>query len=239
MRLYFLCCVLCLVAPIGYSQAPGPPGRPGDEGDPGPPGPRGSNGEAGPPGSPGAKGFTCSTGFPGPRGPAGPFGQPGIIGIPGKLVMCGKDIFDSINQDLDSVSKIIDKLELAINYDFVQTVAQKYFVSYKERGTFSRAVEFCSQRGLDLALPQNEEENIALTHFYGDTYKTAWINVNNKKAEGNFETDMKHQRLTFTKWGEGQPDKSIEHTGCTMVSENGAWQVTHDCSLNAFIICQS
>ncbi|XP_071349029.1 mannose-binding protein C-like isoform X2 [Trachinotus anak] len=233
MRLYFLCCVLCLVAPIGYSQAPGPPGAPGVKGNPGPPGPRGPSGEAGPPGSPGLPGF------PGARGPIGLPGQPGRPGIPGRAAMCGKDIFGSINQDLENLKKITEKLKLAINYDFVQTVAQKYFVSYKERGTFSRAVEFCSQRGLDLALPQNEEENIALTHFYGDTYKTAWINVNNKKAEGNFETDMKHQRLTFTKWGEGQPDKSIEHTGCTMVSENGAWQVTHDCSLNAFIICQS
>uniref|UniRef100_A0A3B4VPZ2 C-type lectin domain-containing protein n=1 Tax=Seriola dumerili TaxID=41447 RepID=A0A3B4VPZ2_SERDU len=126
---------------------------------------------------------------------------------------------------------------ITINYDFVQTVAEKYFVSYKERDSFSRAVEFCSQRGLDLALPQNEEENVALTQFFGDTYKTAWINVNTKKAEGNFEVDLKNRPLTFTKWGEGQPDR-LQDTGCTVLSENGAWQVTHDCSLNAYIICQ-
>uniref|UniRef100_A0A8P4GJH2 C-type lectin domain-containing protein n=1 Tax=Dicentrarchus labrax TaxID=13489 RepID=A0A8P4GJH2_DICLA len=126
----------------------------------------------------------------------------------------------------------------AINYDFVRRVGQKYFVSYKERDSFSRAVEFCSQQGLDLALPQNEEENIALTQFFGDVYKEAWINVNNKKAEGNFEADMNNQPLTFTKWGEGQPDKSIEATGCTMLSENGVWRVTHECFLNAYIICQ-
>lgn len=49
---------------------------------------------------------------------------------------------------------------------------------------------------------------------------------------------MKNQRLTFTKWGEGQPDKSIQDTGCTMLSENGIWQVTPECSMNAYIICQ-
>ena len=111
-------------------------------------------------------------------------------------------------------------------------------MSYKERDSFSRAVEFCSQRGLELALPQNEEENNVLTQVFWEVYKKVWINVNNKKAEGNFEVDMKKQPLTFTKWGEGQPDKSISNTGCTMVSENGIWVVTHECFLNAYIVCQ-
>uniref|UniRef100_A0A3B4WC53 C-type lectin domain-containing protein n=1 Tax=Seriola lalandi dorsalis TaxID=1841481 RepID=A0A3B4WC53_SERLL len=240
MRTCFLYCVLCLVAPIGYSQRPGPPGFPGPRGprgDPGPIGPPGSKGDPGPFGPAGAKGFRGApgaTGFPGMPGPVGAHGAPGI---PGDVVKCGKDIFGSINEDLETLKKITDKLELAINYDFVQTVAEKYFVSYKETGTFSRAVEFCSQRGLDLALPQNEEENVALTQFFGVAYKTAWINVNTKKAEGNFEVDLKNRPLTFTKWGEGQPDR-LQDTGCTVLSENGAWHVTHDCSLNAYIICQ-
>ncbi|XP_051238888.1 mannose-binding protein C-like [Dicentrarchus labrax] len=152
--------------------------------------------------------------------------------------MCGQDRLDSAIRETEHLKKSFAKLELAINYDFVRRVGQKYFVSYKERHSFSRAVEFCSQQGLDLALPQNEEENIALTQFFGDVNKEAWINVNNKKAEGNFEADMNNRPLTFTKWGEGQPDKSIEATGCTMLSENGVWRVTHECFLNAYIICQ-
>ncbi|KAG7230897.1 hypothetical protein INR49_024924 [Caranx melampygus] len=143
-----------------------------------------------------------------------------------------------VQKELETLKKIVDKLELGITYDFVRKVGEKYFVSYKERGTFSRADEFCTQQGLELALPQNKEENVALTQFFGDVCKTAWINVNNQKAVGNFAVDMKNQPLTFTQWGEGQPDKSIQGTGCTMVSENGAWQLTHDCSLNAYIICQ-
>uniref|UniRef100_A0A3B4FLI8 C-type lectin domain-containing protein n=1 Tax=Pundamilia nyererei TaxID=303518 RepID=A0A3B4FLI8_9CICH len=110
----------------------------------------------------------------------------------------------------------------AVNYDFVQIVDQKYFVSNKHRGSFSEAVVFCSQRGLELALPQNAEENNALTQVHG-------------KFRAKFKTDMKNQPLTFKNWGEGQPDKSIEDTGCTMLSENGSWQVTHECSLN-FVI---
>lgn len=50
----------------------------------------------------------------------------------------------------------------AINYNFVRRVGQKYFVSNKERDYFSRATEFCSQQGLELPLPQNEEESNVL-----------------------------------------------------------------------------
>lgn len=126
----------------------------------------------------------------------------------------------------------------AINYRFVRRVGQRYFVSNKERGTFSRAVEFCTGKGLELVLPKNEEENDVLTQVFRDAQTAAWISVNNRKAGGRVEVDMKNQALTFTRWGEGQPDKSIQGTGCTMVSENGAWQVAPDCSLNAYIICQ-
>ncbi|XP_032379357.1 mannose-binding protein C isoform X4 [Etheostoma spectabile] len=179
---------------------------------PGPPGPKGDPGHVGPPGPPGP---------PGPRGPPGPAGIAGVSG-----------------QELETLKNSLAKLELVVNYDFVRRVGQKYFVSYKKRDSFSRAVEFCSQRGLELALPQNEEENNMLTQVFGDDNKTAWINVNTNKAEGNFEADMKKRPLTFTKWGEGQPDKSIQDTGCTMLSENAFWRVTHDCSLNAYIVCQ-
>ncbi|XP_038562883.1 mannose-binding protein C-like isoform X1 [Micropterus salmoides] len=209
--MFLLFCILCLMPPSGYSQLSGPPGSPGPPGRHGPSGPKGE------------RGFT---------GPAGP------PGVPGPAVICGRDVFGSINQDLEALKNSLAKLELATNYVFFRRVGQKYFVSNKERGSFSGATEFCSQRGLELALPQNEEENRVLTQVFGDVDKMAWINVNNKKAEGNFATDLKNRPLTFTKWGEGQPDKSIQDTGCTMLSENGVWRVTHECSLNAYIICQ-
>ncbi|XP_029290358.1 mannose-binding protein C-like isoform X2 [Cottoperca gobio] len=211
MRLCLLFFVLCLMAPIGYGQ---------DEARLGEHGSRGFVGKRGPPGFLGEQGVA---GKPGPRGPRG---------------ICERDIVGSVRKDVDTLKNSFAKLHLAINYDFVRRVGQKYFVSYKKRESFSRAVQFCSQQGLELALPQNEEENNILTQFFGEDLTTAWINVNNKKADGNFEVDMKNQPLTFTKWGEGQPDKSIQDTGCTMLTENGVWKVTHDCSLNAYIICQ-
>ncbi|XP_044050170.1 mannose-binding protein C-like isoform X2 [Siniperca chuatsi] len=232
MRLFLLFCVLCLMAPIGYSQLPGPPGPKGDRGFPGPPGLPGLDGVTGRPGLPGAPGPPGRAGLPGNPGPLGPPGPPGPFS------MCEQDATRSSCPNLKAFTEGLAKLDQAINYDFVRRVGQKYFVSYKERDSFSRAVEFCSQRGLELALPQNEEENSVLTQFFGDAYKTAWINVNNQKAEGNFETDMNNRPLTFTKWGGGQPDKSIQDTGCTMLSENGVWRVTHECFLNAFIVCQ-
>ncbi|XP_069019189.1 mannose-binding protein C-like [Embiotoca jacksoni] len=150
--------------------------------------------------------------------------------------MCGRDPFVSIGRDVDTLKKSINKLTQVINFDFVRRVGQKYFVSNKERGSFSRAAEFCSQRGLELALPQNEDENSSLTEVFWDDLKTVWINFNNKKAEG--AVDMETRPLIFTKWGEGQPDQSVQESGCTMLSENSIWRVTDDCFLNAYIICQ-
>ncbi|KAM6936829.1 mannose-binding protein C-like [Xenentodon cancila] len=152
--------------------------------------------------------------------------------------MCGRDVLGAVAQDVDTLMKITAKLNLAVNFDFTRRVGQKYFLSNKARGSFQEAVEFCSQRGLELALPHNHKENGVLTQLFGDVDKVAWINVNSKKAEGNFQSDMKNQPLTFTSWEEGQPDKSIQDTGCTMLLENGFWRVTRDCSLNAYIICQ-
>ncbi|XP_067358291.1 pulmonary surfactant-associated protein D-like [Channa argus] len=226
MRLRLLLCTFCMIAPNGYSQLPDdtggsrPPGHQGSIGPPGPPGPRGQKGETG------------NEGKRGMDGPAGPRGRPGPV------IMCGREPFASISQDLETLKGTIAKLNHAISYDFVKRIGEKYFVSDKERGTFSRAYEFCSQRGLELALPQNNDENRALTQMFDEAVKMAWINVNNEKAVSNFKADMKNQPLTFTNWAEAQPDKSIQDFGCTMLSENGAWRVTEECSLIAYIICQ-
>nr|XP_033491869.1 mannose-binding protein C-like [Epinephelus lanceolatus] len=219
MRMILLFCILCLMTSTGHNQAAGVPGPPG------PPGPAGLAGPAGPPGPPGPRGLAGITGYPGYPGPRGP------------AAFCGRDIFGPIMEDLETLNKSLAKVKLTINYDFVRSFGQKYFVSNKEMGSFSRAVDFCSQRDLELALPQNEEENNILTQVFVESNENAWINVSNK-AVGNFEADMKNQHLAFTKWGEGQPHKSIQDTGCTMLSENGVWKVTPECSLNAYIICQ-
>nr|XP_024655023.1 collectin-11-like [Maylandia zebra] len=238
MKPFVFVITFCLMVPVGYSQLfgpPGPKGPPGSPGEPGAYGEPGKQGQKGLKGEPGARGPQGPRGFPGPNGPRG---KPGLPGLPGTIIMCGRDPIGSFQSDTEKLMKRIAKFKLAVNYDFVQIVDQKYFVSNKHRGSFSEAVVFCSQRGLELALPQNAEENNALTQVHGKFRAKAWINVNNKKAEGEFKTDMKNQPLTFKNWGEGQPDKSIEDTGCTMLSENGSWQVTHECSLNVHIICQ-
>ncbi|XP_047206396.1 mannose-binding protein C-like [Girardinichthys multiradiatus] len=206
-----LCFLLCLMVPLSHSQMRCLPGARGDRGPAGP---------AGPP------------------GPSGPIGLRGLTGRPGPITTCGQDLFGSIGQDVERLMKISAKIDIAISFDFVRKVDQKYFVSNKERGPFLKAVEFCSQQGLELALPQTEEENRMLIQLLGEADKIAWININSRKAEGNFQSDMKSQPLTFTKWGEKQPDQTIQDTGCSMVTENGSWRVTQDCSLNAYIICQ-
>ncbi|XP_061576861.1 mannose-binding protein C-like isoform X1 [Cololabis saira] len=224
MRSCLLLCVLCLMVAKGLSTSPcvcndGPPGSPG------PSGPPGANGVPGVDGNPGKDGWP---GIP---------GAPGVPGPPGPVIMCGRDVFGAIAQDVDTLMKTTAKLELAANFDFTRKVGQKYFVSNKLRGSFQEAVEFCSQQGLELALPHKDQENRILTQLFGDVDNVAWINVNNR-AVANFQSDMKSQRLTFTNWEGGQPDESIQDTGCTTLRDNGYWRVTRDCSLNAYIICQ-
>ncbi|XP_010785815.1 pulmonary surfactant-associated protein D-like, partial [Notothenia coriiceps] len=212
MRLCLPFCVLCLMATTGYSQMADVPVPKGERGNPGYPGIPGMKGDTG------MSGFPGPSGVPGPPGAPGPRGSPGVHGLPGAPEAPGSvENVGSLIEDGGKLMKSHAKLDLAISYDFVRKVGQKYFVSYKKRDSFSSAVEFCSQQGLELALPQDEEENSKLTQFFGDIHKEAWINVNNNKAEGNFLTDMKNRPLTFTKWGEGQPDKSIQGTGCTML----------------------
>ncbi|KAF6719299.1 Mannose-binding protein C [Oryzias melastigma] len=146
-------------------------------------------------------------------------------------------LYSDISALLNSVIKIKQHV-LAQNFQFLWNVGQKYFVSNKDSGSFETAVEFCSQRGLELALPQNEEENSKLMEVFGDTFKDVWISVNNKTADGNFQVDLNNQFLIFTKWEKGQPDDSIQDTGCTVLTEHGFWRVMPDCSSDAFIICQ-
>ncbi|XP_036003153.1 mannose-binding protein C isoform X1 [Fundulus heteroclitus] len=220
MRFGFLFCVFCLMISMSSSQLQDPPGEKCERGPPGPPGP---------------VGFPGRPGLPGPRGPRG---FPGPPGPPGPIVTCGRDLFGSVERDVESLMKIAAKLDVAMSFDFVRKVNQKYFVSNKEKGSFLKAVEFCSQQGLELALPQSEEENRILIQLIGEDDKRAWININSRKAEGNFQSDMKNRPLTFTNWGERQPDESIQDTGCSMVTENGTWRVTPDCSQNIYIICQ-
>ena len=45
---------------------------------------------------------------------------------------------------------------------------------------------------------KSKEENRVLVHFFGNNYKTIWINVNNNKSAGKFVSDMKNKPLTFT-----------------------------------------
>ncbi|XP_014895664.1 pulmonary surfactant-associated protein D-like [Poecilia latipinna] len=232
MRLCFLFCVFCLMVPLSLSQLPGPAGPKGDRGFPGPPGEPGAPGAYGAPGFPGSKGERGESGSHGPAGPRGVPGRPGPVGV------CGREIFHPFIRDIEEQMKITAKLDLAITFDFVRKVGQKYFVSNKERGSFQKAADFCDQRGLELALPQSEEENHMLLQLMGQHEKRAWININMRKAEGNFQSDMKNRPLTFTKWGERQPDQSIQDSGCSMAAEDGTWRVTPDCSLDADIICQ-
>ncbi|XP_016524328.1 pulmonary surfactant-associated protein D-like isoform X2 [Poecilia formosa] len=229
-----------LPGPVGPRGLPGPPGLrgpiglPGTTGPAGPRGMTGRDGPAGPAGPPGAPGLS-EIGPPGPAGPAGPPGKTGPAGPQGPP---GEPGVSCSCPDIKAIQQQLTKLELAITYSFVRKVGEKYFVSDKERQRFEKAVEFCSQRGLELALPQSEEENSALTEVFSDPYKTVWINVNKEKAQGNFTLDANNRPLTFTKWGAGQPDSSVQDVGCTMVSENGFWEVTKECFLYAYVVCQ-
>jgi hypothetical protein len=135
------------------------------------------------------------------------------------------------------LTALIPGFSSAINYDFTRRVDKKYFVSHKRPGSFADAVRFCTKRGLVLALPKNREENTALTQVFEGALKNAWLNVDNRK-EGKFQVDLQGHPLTFSKWADGEPKVPDGDRGCTMLTESGAWQVTYDCSFNAYIVCE-
>ncbi|XP_029584948.1 pulmonary surfactant-associated protein D isoform X1 [Salmo trutta] len=211
-RLTLGLCVLSLLVLPGQMEkceCQGPSGAPG-----------------GVPGQPGARGHP---GLPGAAGYPGRVGRDGVRGLPGPA--------GATDLDLDPLQESLVKLELAINYDFTRRVDKKYFVSHKRPGSFDDAVQFCTKRGLVLALPKNEEENTALTQVFEGALKNAWLNVDTSK-EGKFQVDLKGHSLTFSKWGDGEPKVPNGDKGCTMLTESGAWQVTYDCSFNAYIVCE-
>ncbi|XP_028286289.1 mannose-binding protein C-like [Parambassis ranga] len=181
----------------------------------------------GPPGSKGLPGPVGEGGEPGVPGPLGPPGIPGAPGAPGSPGLPKHYLGGPVARDVEALKRTIARLDLVINFDFVRSVGQKIFVSFKERGSFSKAVQFCSQEGFELALPQNEEENTILTEVFGEGDEAAWLDVNNSN------------NLIFTKWGEGQAYTSVQASHCTVLTESGIWRMTRDCFLSAYIVCQT
>ncbi|XP_036003147.1 collagen alpha-3(IX) chain-like isoform X3 [Fundulus heteroclitus] len=88
MKIGFLFCVFCLMISMSSSQLQDPPGEKCVKGPPGPPGPVGL---------PGARGTRGIQGLPGPPGPA---------------VICGRDLFGSVERDVESLMKIAAKLDV-------------------------------------------------------------------------------------------------------------------------------
>uniref|UniRef100_A0A8C6M5Q4 Reverse transcriptase domain-containing protein n=1 Tax=Nothobranchius furzeri TaxID=105023 RepID=A0A8C6M5Q4_NOTFU len=148
---------------------------------------------------------------------------------PISLSNCLSEIRSWLSQNLIKLSSNKTELLLiAVTFHFVRKVGQKYLVSNKERGSFQKASEFCSQQGVELVLPQSGEKNNKLTQLIGEADQTAWINRERLESES----------LKFTKWAEGQPDEPIQQESCIVVSDKGYWRVSRDCSLNAYIVCQ-
>ncbi|XP_064817360.1 mannose-binding protein C-like [Oncorhynchus masou masou] len=231
-----LCLFSLLVLPVQMEkcECQGPRGMPGIPGIPGPRGPVGPSG-----GMPG---------LPGPPGERGPPGPPELSGVP---CLVGRDErgpwstwitwtpgpAGATDLDLEPLQESLVKLELVINYDFTRRVDKKYFVSHKRPGSFDDAVQFCTQEGLGVGFAEERGENTALTQVFEGALKNAWLNVDNSK-EGRFQVDLKGHPLPFSKWGDGEPKVPDGDRGCTMLTESGAWQVTYDCSFNAYIVCE-
>ncbi|CAG6016166.1 unnamed protein product [Menidia menidia] len=234
MRLYLLFSILCWMVHSGYSQLIAAPGLKGEKGD---------KGDRGLPGFPGYQGERGHLDHLEQLDNVDDLDQLDLLDLPQSVdqqwhIVQVNNIFGSVSEDVETLRKTVAKLEKAINFNFARKVGQKYFVTNKERGSFWKAVEFCSQPGLELALPQSEEENSKLAQLWDEADEKAWINVNTKKAEGNFETNTNNQPLTFTKWGAAQPDETIQETGCSLLSGDGVWRVVQACSMDAYIICQ-
>uniref|UniRef100_A0A4W5QX91 C-type lectin domain-containing protein n=1 Tax=Hucho hucho TaxID=62062 RepID=A0A4W5QX91_9TELE len=152
----------------------------------------------------------------------GPRGPPGLPGLTGPVGPSGGKLYPfNTNYAIFVVSAFVKyKIPTFVSPFNVTLTALIPGVSSAINYDFTR--RFCTKRGLVLALPKNEGENTALTQVFDGAFKNAWLNVDNSK-EGKFQVDLK---------------VPSGDRGCTMLTESGAWQVTYDCSFNAYIVCE-
>uniref|UniRef100_A0AAR2IRE0 C-type lectin domain-containing protein n=1 Tax=Pygocentrus nattereri TaxID=42514 RepID=A0AAR2IRE0_PYGNA len=206
------------------SSVTGPPGKKGPAGDVGPPGVKGSKGEQG-------------VGVRGPSGVAGPSGPKGQKGETGSTANVNEAaVVKTLLSDVQKLQSRISMLEKVLGFRAFRKVGQKYYISSGLVTTFDAGQSYCRGVKGELALPRNNEENQAVYQVLKQVSQseTCFLGARESKVRGQY-ADTKGQKITYTKWHPGQPNRLEEQ--CVCMGPSDQW---HDymCNSKHLIICE-
>ena len=86
------------------------------------------------------------------------------------------------------------------------TGSSKYQVVESSRLTWPDARSEATKKGLQLAVPQNIEEAVAIHSFMGKKgLGSYWLGISDTAHEGNWQ-DVHGHTVSYTKWKQGEPN---------------------------------
>lgn len=104
-----------------------------------------------------------------------------------------------------------------LDYDTL-TVGSKKLVYFAQEKSFDEALVACEKIGMRLATIESQEENKAIFQFlhnrvwgvngpsYDYTYWYMWCSAKQEKDAGYFTWKSTGKNVTYTSWGEGEPN---------------------------------
>ncbi|XP_073705677.1 mannose-binding protein-like [Garra rufa] len=200
----------------------GVPGTPGHNGLPGRDGRDGKDGATGPKGEKGEPGVNVQ----GPPGKVGPPGEKGERGLPGPQGSPGREsVLESLKSEIQQLKAKIAMFDKVASVSHFRRVGQKYYITDGVVGNFDQGIKYCKDFGGTMALPRNSAENEALLKLVvssGLSSKKPYIGVTDRETEGRM-VDTEGKQLTFSNWGQGQPDDYKGLQDCGVIDDSGRW----------------
>ncbi|KAH8325905.1 hypothetical protein KR067_009932, partial [Drosophila pandora] len=142
-----------------------------------------------------------------------------------------KALQDQITQIETQLSKSKPKFD-----NFIEIGTRYFYIEEDFRVTWFTAVEWCRDKGGQLAVIQNEEELNAINAKL-DPNSSYWLDINDLAYEGQYESWTSGKRAPYLKWWDGEPNNSNENEDCVLLKENAMRDEA--CYNSCYYICQS
>lgn len=142
-----------------------------------------------------------------------------------------KALQDQITRIQTQLSKPKPKLE-----NFIEIGTRYFYIEEDFRVTWFTAIEWCRNKGGQLAVIQNEEELNAINAKL-DVNSSYWLDINDLAYEGHYESWTSGKTTPYLKWYTDEPDNYNENEDCVLLRENVMWD--QDCYRSSYYICQS
>ncbi|GAB6032985.1 Collectin-11 [Chamberlinius hualienensis] len=115
--------------------------------------------------------------------------------------------------------------------EFIRIGSFCYFFS-KTTSIWQNAVTSCKSKGAELAHPTTKEKNTQLSDYIKKNFPTIdywWLGATDSAEEGTWRWAHDNSKLSFTSWGEGQPDDAHIGEDCMHYfnGDIGKWYDMH------------